>query len=152
VSDRCSFLDRRIPRRNRGQNLFLFAASFATLMALLMLLVDFGGAAMTFHRAQVAADAAAFAAAQGIDLDTFYRTQAVELSHGAAAGLAGQFMSINSRGTVQITNIYVEEDLVHVSATASYRSLFAHYIGLGTIRLNVHASAAPAYGIRERDE
>jgi len=49
-------------RLQRGQILILFAVALPALAAMVALMVDFGGAAVTYHRAQVALDAAEFAA------------------------------------------------------------------------------------------
>jgi hypothetical protein len=133
-----------------GQIIFLFAASFAAVMALVMLALDFGGAAMTWHRAQIAADAAAFAGAQAVDIQHFYRTQEVRLEGGAAARLVGQYASLNARGDFRLTGIYVSEDRVWVTAEMRYRSIFAGYIGMPVLTARITSSAAPAYGIRER--
>ena len=49
-------------RLQRGQILILFAVALPALAAMVALMVDIGGAAITYHRAQVALDAAEFAA------------------------------------------------------------------------------------------
>lgn len=140
--------------RERGTIILLFAAAFSTIMMLFALMVDFGGAAMTYHKAQIAVDAAAFSAAQGININHFYATNKVELHQGQAAGLAGQFASLNSspNAGVTITGVYANKDRVWVTGTASYRSLFAHYLGLGSFQIKVTSSATPAFGIVERGE
>ena len=137
----------------QGQIILLFAVAFSTIMMMVALMIDFGGAAMTYHKAQIAVDAAAFSAAQGIDINYFYQTNQVKLHQGQAASLAGQFASLNSPGGgVNITGVYASEDRVWVTGTASYRSMFAHYLGMGTIQINVTSSATPAFGISERGE
>ena len=54
-------------RLQRGQILILFAVALPVLAAMVAIMVDIGGAAITYHRAQVALDAAAFAAAQAVE-------------------------------------------------------------------------------------
>ena len=54
-------------RLQRGQILILFAVALPALAAMVALMVDFGGAAVTYHRAQVALDAAEFAASQAVE-------------------------------------------------------------------------------------
>lgn len=130
--------------------IFIFAASFMAMMALLMLALDFGGAAMTWHKAQIATDAAAFAGAQGIDIQRFYATQEIVLDEGAVARLVGQYSSLNSRGDFRITGIYVSGDRVWVTGEMTYHSIFAHFIGMPTLEARIVSSASPAYGIRER--
>jgi Flp pilus assembly protein TadG len=135
-----------------GQIIFLFAASFVTIMLIVMLMVDFGGAALTYHRAQVAADGAAYAAAQGIDLEQFYHTNRVVLDPGQAAFLAESYAAANSAGRLQITGFAVQGDRVWLTGEMEYRTLFARAAGLPVIRARVSASAVPAYGIEQRGQ
>lgn len=130
-----------------GQILFLFAVSFTVIMMFVMLMVDFGGAALTYHRAQVATDAAAYAAAQAVNLESFYAENAVVLDTGAAAAYAENFAAENSAGRLTLTGLYVQDDRVWVTGVMEYQTMFAHVIGLPVIRTRVVSSAAPAYGI-----
>jgi cytochrome c biogenesis protein CcdA len=134
-------------RSESGQILFLFAASFTTVMLLVMLVVDFGGAALTYERAQVAVSAAAYAAAQGIDLKKFRETNQVALDPGLAASLAREYAAANSRGRLTSLFVSVQDDRVWVVGEMEYRTLFAHAIGIPVIRSRIVASARPAYGI-----
>lgn len=136
-------------RSESGQILFLFAVSFTVIMLFVMLMVDFGGAALTYHRAQVATDAAAYAAAQGIDLERFYAENLVVLDPGLAGGLAHSFAAENSNGRLTLTGLYVQDDRVWVTGEMEYSTLFAHVIGLPAIRARVVSSAVPAYGIEQ---
>ena len=146
-------MNKMINRKELGQNLFLFAGAFTAIMSLFMLVVDFGGAAMTYHKAQVATDSAAFAAAQGVDIDWFYFTQEIRLDTQAASSLAGRYASINSQGVnVQVVGVYVANDKVYVRTVAYYDSFFAHFIGLSRIQMNLVSSATPAFGIAYRGE
>lgn len=140
----------KLKQSERAQIIFIFAASFAALMALVMLALDFGGAAMTWHKAQIATDAAAYAGAQGIDIQHFYATQEIRLNDGAVSRLVGQYASLNSRGDFRITGVYVSNDRVWVTGEMSYRSIFAHYIGMPVLKARIVSSASPAFGIRER--
>jgi Flp pilus assembly protein TadG len=135
-----------------GQIILLFAASFVTIMLIVMLMVDFGGAALTFHRAQVAADGAAYAAAQGIDLEQFYHTNRMVLDQGQAAFLAESYAAANSASRLQITGFAVQDDRVWLTGEMEYRTLFARAAGLPVIRARVSASAVPAYGIEQRGQ
>lgn len=143
---------RKHQRSESGQIIFLFAASFVTIMLIVMLVVDFGGAALTYHRAQVAADGAAYAAAQGIDLEQFYHTNRMVLDPGQAAFLAESYAAANSAGRLQITSFAVQDDRVWLTGEMEYRTLFAHAIGLPVIPVRVSASAIPAYGIEQRGQ
>jgi Flp pilus assembly protein TadG len=143
---------RKHQRSESGQIIFLFAASFVTIMLIVMLVVDFGGAALTYHRAQVAADGAAYAAAQAIDLEQFYSANRVLLDPAQAAFLAESYATANSNGRLYITGFAVQDERVWLSGEMEYRTLFAHAIGLPVIRTRVSASAVPAYGIEQRGQ
>ncbi len=134
-------------RFEKGQIIFLFAASFATIMAFLMLMIDFGGAALTYSRAQTATNAAAYAAAQGIDMHKFDAANIVQLDPGLAAALAVAYGDLDSRGKLSLTSIYVQGDRVWVIGTMEYHTLFAHAIGIPIIRVRIVSSAVPGYGI-----
>ena len=131
----------------RGQILVLFAVVLPVLAAMLALMVDIGGAAITYHRAQVALDAAAFAAAQAVDVDALDHTQRLELDPYLAGQLAGQYASLNSRGELTITSFYVDRDTVYVTGQMVYRTLFAGALGLDVVRARVVSSASPGFGI-----
>jgi Flp pilus assembly protein TadG len=139
-------------RSESGQMLFVFAAVFVVLMLFIMLMVDFGGAALTYLRAQVAADSAAYAASQGVDLAGFYETNEVALDPALAGSLAQSFGAINSQGRLRITMVAFQDDRVWLTGEMEYRTLFARAIGLPVIRVRVASSSAPAYGIEVRGQ
>jgi Flp pilus assembly protein TadG len=133
--------------RQRGQILVLFAVVLPVLAAIVALMVDIGGAAITYHRAQVALDAAAFAAAQAVDLDALDHTQEIRLDPYLAGQLAGQYASLNSRGQLQIVSFYVDRDTVYVTGQMVYRPLLAGAVGIDTVRARVVSSATAGFGI-----
>ncbi len=135
-----------------GQILFLFAAIFPVIMLFVMLMVDFGGAALTYHRAQVAADSAAYAAAQGVYIHLFSQLNEVLLDPGLAAGLASQYGTAISRGRLHIVQFAVQDDRVWIVGEMEYPTLFARVIGLSVIRVRVISSASPAFGIDTRGQ
>ncbi len=136
-------------RSEKGQILFLFAAAFVTIMAFLALMIDFGGAALTYSRAQTATDSAAYAAAQGIDMNTFDATNQVQLDPGLAGSLAVEYGDLNSQGKLSISSIYVQDDRVWVVGTMEYHTLFAHVMGIPVIRARIVSSAVTGYGINK---
>ncbi len=138
--------------RERGQVLLLFAVMLPVLAAMLALMTDIGGASITYHRAQVALDSAAFAAAQAIDVDALDHTQEVRLDPYWAGQLAGQYASLNSRGELQILSFYVDGDTVYVTGQMVYRTLFAGAVGVDVVRARVSSSATPGFGIATAGE
>ena len=136
----------------RGQVLLLFAVMLPVLGAMLALMVDLGGAAITYHRAQIALDSAAFAAAQAIDVDALDHTQQMQLDPYLAGQLAGQYASLNSQGELQILSFYVDRDTVYLTGQMTYRTLFAGAVGVHVIRARVSSSASPGFGIASGGE
>jgi Flp pilus assembly protein TadG len=134
-------------RLEHGQILILFAVVVPVLAAMVAMMVDIGGAAITYHRAQVALDAAAFAAAQAVDLDVLDHTQTVQLDPYLAGQLAGQYASLNSRGQLQIVSFYVDRDTVYVTGRMVYRPLLAGAVGIDTVTARVVSSATAGFGI-----
>jgi Flp pilus assembly protein TadG len=128
---------------------FLFAAMFATIMAFLALLIDFGGAALTYQRAQVAVNSAAFAAAQGVDLGVFRQANQIQLDPELASDLAGSYATLNSRGHLSHLQLVVQGDRVWVVGEMDYPTIFAGAIGIPTIHTRVVSSAVSAYGISQ---
>ena len=144
-----AMLSARVHRRRlqRGQILILFAVVLPVLAAMVALMVDIGGAAITYHRAQVALDSAAFAAAQAVDLDALDHTQTIQLDPYQAGQLAGQYASLNSRGQLQIVSFYIDRDTVYVTGQMVYRPLLAGAVGIDTVRARVVSSATAGFGI-----
>jgi Flp pilus assembly protein TadG len=134
-------------RSERGQILILFAVVLPVLAAMVALMVDIGGAAITYHRAQVALDAAAFAAAQAVDLDVLDHTQTIQLDPYVAGQLAGRYASLNSRGQLQIVSFYVDRDTVYVTGQMVYHPLLAGSVGIETVTARVGSSATAGFGI-----
>jgi Flp pilus assembly protein TadG len=134
-------------RPQHGQILILFAVVLPVLAAMVALMVDIGGAAITYHRAQVALDVAAFAAAQAVDLDTLDHTQRMQLDPYLAAQLAGQYASLNSRGQLQIVSFDINRDTVYVTGQMTYRPLLAGAVGIDVVRARVVSSATAGFGI-----
>ena len=139
-------------RRQQGQVILLFAVALPVLVALLALAMDLGGATITYHRAQIALDAATFAAAQAVDQNIFDHTQRVELDPYVAGSMAGQYASLNSRGELVMTSFEVRGDTVFASGRMLYRPLFAGLFGVDVIRARVTSSAGPGFGVVEGGE
>lgn len=136
----------------RGQILLLFIAALPAVMAILALMVDLGGAAITYHRAQIALDAATFAGAQAIDINVYDHQQRIRLDGAMATTWAGQYLSLNQRGGLIMGSFYVEGDTVYGVGVMEYRTLFIRAIGIGTIQTQVTSAATPGWGIRDEWE
>lgn len=134
-------------KRERGQNVLFFAAALIPITMLMALMIDIGGAIVTYHKAQIAVDSAAFAASQGIDLNKFYRTQKIELDSAVANGLASQYAELNSRGQLNIVGVYISKDQIWVVGEMIYHPFFSGFVGVGKININVMSSSVPEFGI-----
>lgn len=135
-----------------GQIILAFVALLSLFFLLFALIVDIGGATMKYKEAQGAVHAAAYAASHGVDLNKFYQRNELELEPARASAMAGQYASVNSGGSVRIVNIYVADDQVWVTGTASYNTRFLHFIGIPSYNIVVTASSEPAYGITEKGQ
>ena len=138
--------------REKGQVLLLFIAALPALMAIFALMVDLGGAAITYHRAQIAMDAATFAGAQAIDFNIYDHEQRIQLDGALATNWAGQYLTLNQRGGLIMGSFYVDGDTIFGVGTMEYRTLFISAIGIRTIRTQVTSAASPGWGIRDEFE
>lgn len=140
-------------RAEQGISLaLLYAACLVPMLMLVALMVDFAGAAMMMHKVQTTTDAAAFAAAQAIDMEKFYAENKVELKPSLASGYAGSIASQMSGGTITIASVYTSKDKVWVVGTSNYKTWFAGIVGITEVPISVTSSAVPAWGIDEQGQ
>lgn len=145
--------DRRAFHRDQsGQILLLFAAVLPVLLAVFALAVDLGGASITYHRAQLALDAAVFAGAQELDVRMYGDGQRVvvdsrEAVEAAAGSLAKNMGSIPVQASFSATG-----DTFTGSGSAVYRTFFLGALGIPAIECRVSASAAPGWGIADENQ
>jgi len=135
-----------------GQVLLLFAASLPALLAIFALAVDLGGAAIMYHRAQVALDAAAFAGAQVLEIREYAGGQKVAVNPGQAAAAANGTLNENMAGIPMRASFSVAGDRLVGSATAYYHPYFLGAFGIGEIPCRVFSSATPGWGIDEEHQ
>jgi len=131
----------------KGSYAIMFAASISIIMLVFSLAVDVGGAAIRRHRAQIAADAAAFAAAQSVDLDRLFTDNQIVLNTSEAAANAGRYASINGGESIAVTAVYVQDNYVCVTAASTYRTYFLAGIGRSSLPIRVRSCAKPLQGI-----
>ncbi|NOH12462.1 MAG: hypothetical protein HND51_12515 [Chloroflexi bacterium] len=135
----------------RGQMLVIFAVGLLLLVLLLGLVVDVGGMSLTYARAQLAIDEAAIAASQGVNLQRFYTHNELQLQPSVAAGRAGQFLSTNGGGLVELTSIHVTPDQVFLTGQATYSPFIIGFL-TGDVTMTVSGESRPDFGIDERDQ
>ncbi len=143
--------DLRKENFERGDILLVYAVAVVLSLMLVALVVDLGAAFVTYQRASTATQAAAFAAAQQVDMDEFYSTNEMKLDRGKAAAAAGQYATLNRDG-LSIVSVDVYDDHVVVVGRMVHTSAFAHAIGFGTFETNITAIAYPAFGIDDRGQ
>ena len=134
-----------------GQIIVIYAVALVVTLVMVAIAYDLGGAFVTYQRAATATQAAAFAAAQQIDLEEFYSTNEVKIDPSAAAAAAGQYASLNNEG-LAIVSVGVYDDHVVVVSQMKYQSFFADAIGFGTIESEITAIGYPAFGIDDKDQ
>jgi Flp pilus assembly protein TadG len=134
-----------------GQIIVIYAVALVATLVLVAIAYDLGGAFVTYQRATTATQAAAFAAAQQIDMAEFYSTNEVKIDPSAAAATAGQYASLNNE-ELAIVSIGVYDDHVVVVSQMAYQSFFADAIGFGSIESEITAIGYPAYGIDDKGQ
>lgn len=130
-------------RAEQGQLSAFVLVLLVALLALAGLSLDGGLALASKVRAGGAAESAARAGAQGLDLATYRATGALRLDPVLARELAQRYLaSIGATGTVAIAG-----DTVTVEVTAIYRTQLLSLVGVEDIHTHGHAAAHPQRGI-----
>ncbi|MEV7042855.1 pilus assembly protein TadG-related protein [Amycolatopsis sp. NPDC051061] len=134
-------------RAERGQLSAFVLVLLIGLLALAGLSLDGGLALASKIRAGGAAESAARAGAQGLDLTAYRATGALRLDPALARELAQRYLaSIGATGTVAVAG-----DTVTVEVTATYRTQLLSLIGVEDIHTHGHAAAHPQRGITGED-
>jgi len=139
-------------RGEGGQMLLLFAAALPVLLAVFAMAVDLGGAAVTYHRAQVAMDAAAFAGAQALDVRVYAGGQQVAVNEREAVQAAYAALAGNMGGFPMEAAFHADGAVMTGSGTALYDTFFLGALGIHTIPCRVASSATPGWGIEEENQ
>lgn len=120
---------------------------FPVMMLLIGLVLDGGWMYWQYRRAEVTVNAAAQAASHAIDINHFRRTDEVSLNNGQAVAVANDFIQLNRRGRISLTNVRVSSQQIVVNATATIPTIFFRLAGIPSLTVNVEGKAYPAFGI-----
>lgn len=133
-------------RARRGQALIWTALLLPLLLAIVGLALDGGIVFAARRQAQNAADAAARAGAQEIDIARYRDTDEVVLDERWARYEARRYLAgLGARdATVDIAG-----NQVFVTVRREVPLSFMRLVGVGSVRIEASAIAAPAYGISE---
>jgi uncharacterized membrane protein len=134
-----------------GQVLVWTLVLLPLLLMLVGLVFDGGLLFVQHRRARWAADGAAVAAASEIDAPLFAATSQVKLNSAQAAATAQRFAQLNNPG-LQVTQVYVQGNTVHVKGYVTARPVFLGLLGFGDVRLDVTGREQPAWGIAQQGE
>ncbi|MEV8535632.1 pilus assembly protein TadG-related protein [Streptomyces sp. NPDC051211] len=116
-----------------------FALSTLAILMVMGLLVDGGGALNAANRATSVAQEAARAAGQQLDPAQAIEGTAITIDPDAAMGAAQDYLAAaNVQGTAQITN---GGQSLTVTVNDTYDTLFAQFVGKGTINVTGTATA-----------
>ncbi|MGW8985107.1 pilus assembly protein TadG-related protein [Streptomyces parvus] len=119
-------------------SVFIAVSTIAILMVM-GLLVDGGGALNASIRATSVAQEAARTAGQQLDPAQAVEGTAITIDPDAAVGAAQDYLSaVGVQGDVQITN---GGQSLSVTVHDSYNTLFAQFVGMGTIHVTGTATA-----------
>lgn len=136
-----------VHRSESGQTALFIALFTPLLLVAVGALADAGRLLVEYRRAQVAIDAAAFAAAQRVDRNAFLSNQAIVLDPAEAVATGGLYGSLNSRGSVRLTAIEVSGGVVIARGYAEVDTIFLALFGAGRVHLDLTSRAVPLYGI-----
>jgi Flp pilus assembly protein TadG len=138
----------------QGQALVFFLVALPLILMLIALVVDGGMMYLEYVRARNAAELAAQAGAQAVDVSRFKATNEVQLNIDGSLYSMRQYMTLNSRnrhGEVR-TTYYGHTAYAQVCTTTEVPTSFFRLFGSDTMRVGSCARAYPAYGIRWEGE
>ncbi len=127
-----------------GQALLWVALMLPIFLAIIGLALDGGALFAARRQAQNAADAAARAGAQQIDLDRYRATGEIALDNGWARYVARQYVA--GSGGLEAT-VDIAGNQVIVTVRRDVPLSFLKLVGLGRVRVGATAVAEPFYGI-----
>ncbi|WP_344554234.1 pilus assembly protein TadG-related protein [Kitasatospora saccharophila] len=135
--------------RDRGSISVMVAITVASLVAVVGLVLDFGGQLRAMERADAVAQEAARAAGQQLDIDRLragggYQVDAARAEAAAQAYLASQHVT----GDVDFPK-YPDLSEISVTARTTYRTSLLGVVGITTLSVQGHGKATLLHGITE---
>jgi Flp pilus assembly protein TadG len=125
--------------RDRGSMSLFFALTAVALLMVMGLLVDGGGALNAANRATSAAQEAARAAGQQLDVAQAVEGSAITLDPDAAVAAAQDYLAAAGlEGSAEVTD---GGRSLTVNVRDSYSTYFAQFVGVGTISVTGTATA-----------
>ncbi len=129
----------RTVQRDRGSMSLFFAVTTVAILMVMGLLVDGGGALNAANRATSIAQEAARTAGQQLDPAQAIEGTAITIDPDAATGAAQDYLATaNVTGNVEITD---GGQSITVTVHDTYNTLFAQFVGKGTIHVTGTATA-----------
>lgn len=129
----------RAAQRDRGSMSLFFAVTTVAILMVMGLLVDGGGALNTANRATSIAQEAARTAGQQLDPAQAIEGTAITIDPDAATGAAQDYLATaDVTGNVEITD---GGQSITVTVHDTYNTLFAQFVGKGTIHVTGTATA-----------
>ncbi|MEU5361680.1 pilus assembly protein TadG-related protein [Streptomyces albidoflavus] len=129
----------RAAQRDRGSMSLFFAVTTVAILMVMGLLVDGGGALNAANRATSIAQEAARTAGQQLDPAQAIEGTAITIDPDAATGAAQDYLAAaDVTGNVEITD---GGQSITVTVHDTYNTLFAQFVGKGTIHVTGTATA-----------
>ncbi|MFB8411987.1 pilus assembly protein TadG-related protein [Streptomyces albidoflavus] len=129
----------RAAQRDRGSMSLFFAVTTVAILMVMGLLVDGGGALNAANRATSIAQEAARTAGQQLDPAQAIEGTAITIDPDAATGAAQDYLATaDVTGNVEITD---GGQSITVTVHGTYNTLFAQFVGKGTIHVTGTATA-----------
>ncbi|MBU0495606.1 MAG: pilus assembly protein [Chloroflexi bacterium] len=137
----------RVGLRDEGQYLVLFALLFPLVIVLMGLVFDGGRLFQGYRRATLAANAAAQAGSQCIDVAHFQQTNQVRLDRGLALATANAYVLRNQGQGIEPAGLAADDHWVTVQVQARVPLAFMAVIGLPELTVGARGVARAHYGI-----
>lgn len=141
--------EKEVKKEEQGQVLVWMLVLLPLLLLLAAILIEGGLMYRTYRLAQMAADAAAHAAAQELDVALYLRTGRVALTPQAAT-VAQTIATTNARGPITCGVPHVWANRVELICQADLQPVVL--IGGPTVHVRVRGRARPAWGTMQENE
>jgi Flp pilus assembly protein TadG len=157
--NKIKWLPRPRRRAQRGASGPIFAVLLLPMMLLVGLVVDGGRVLVVQRRAQATVDAAAVAAAMGVDEGNFKDTNDLQLDGTDTQRIADHYTHFNEGSSSGISSLRVTcavngPNNTHVDCRGSLNvpTIFMRLVGIPGVHLNVAASSELKVGITQEGQ
>ncbi|WP_324606772.1 pilus assembly protein TadG-related protein [Kitasatospora phosalacinea] len=140
---------RGVNGQDRGSISVMVAITAVSLVAVVGLVLDFGGQLRATERADAIAQEAARVAGQQLDIDRLRSGGGYQVDPGQAESAARAYLASQGvAGRVDFPQ-YPDLSVISVSVTSTYRTALLGVVGITTLSVQGHGKATLLHGITE---